>query len=81
MSSYLSHKSNSTLCALIATLQLQIEIFNPMGKIVQNVKFSHASQNNDLISNWIILVKTSSKGMFSFQDKSPEAYKLKLYTK
>ena len=50
MSSYLLHESNNALCALTVAPELRIIIFNPRGKIIQNVKFSLVSQNSGLSS-------------------------------
>ena len=50
MNSYLLYEPNSALRAFTITPELSFLIFDPRGKIVQNIKFSSVGQNSDLIS-------------------------------
>ena len=45
------------------------------------MKFSPISQNSDLISKLDFTCQNESMSMFSFQNRTPEAYKLKLHAK
>ena len=81
MSSYLSHKFNSAFCAPTAAPELQIRISILRGKIVQNMKFSLVSQNSYLNSKLDSTCQNKSGHMFSFQNRVPKAFKLKLHAK
>ena len=71
MSSYLLYEPNNILCAFIAVPKLQFHISNPRGKIVQNVKFLSVNENNDLTLKLKPTYQHESRGMLSFQNKTP----------
>ena len=70
MSSYLLYEPNHALRAFTATPELQFQISDPTGKIIQNVKFSSVSQNSDLSLKLNPTHQHESKGMLGFQNKA-----------
>ena len=63
-----------------ASLELQFHIFNAMGKIIQNVKFLPASQDNDLNLKLNPTHQQESRGMLCFQNIAPNIKILKFHT-
>ena len=58
---------------------LQFHIFDPMGKIVQNVNFLPVSQNSDLTSKSDSTRQHKSTGMLNFQNIAPNIKLLKFH--
>ena len=81
MSSDLLYESKNSLHKLTTTPELQVRIFNPKSKIVQNVKFSFVSQNSDLSSKSDSACQNESGCMLNFQNRALEANKSKLQAK
>ena len=79
MNSYFLYKPNNALRASTAILDLQFHIFDPRGKIVQNIKFLSVSQNNDLISKSNPTNQHESRGMLGFQNRASDSKLLKFY--
>ena len=70
MSSYLLYDLNLALRAFTAASELQFNISDPNGKIVQNVNFSPISQNNNLILKLNPTHQHVSKSMINFKNRS-----------
>ena len=77
--SCLLHKPNYALHAFAITSELQFYIFDPKGKIVQNVNFLHVSQNSDLSLKLNPNHQHESRGILGFQNKAPDIKILKFH--
>ena len=64
---------------LTTTSEVKFYIFDPKGKIVQNIKFLFVSQNSDLTLNLNPNHQHDSKSMLGFQNKEPDTKLLKFY--
>ena len=80
MNSYILYEPNNALHAFTAAPMLQFQIFDPRGKIVQNIKFLSVNQNNDLISKLNPTRQQESRGMLDFENRAPDIKLLKIYT-
>ena len=61
-------------------LSSSISIFSSLeGKIVQNIKFSSVDQTSDLILKFDSTRQHESRGMLSFQNRTPDTKLLKFY--
>ena len=68
LSSYLLYGPNHALRAFTVAPKVQFQNFDPMGKIVQNVKFSPIGQNKDLNLKLNPTSQNESRSMLSFQN-------------
>ena len=79
MSSHLLYEPNHALCAFTATLELQFHISDSRDKIVQNVKILHVRQNSDLNLKLNPTRQHESRGILSFQNRTPNIKLLKFH--
>ena len=79
MSSYLLYETKHALHTFTVTTELQFHVFNPRGKIIQNVSFSPVSQNSNLSSKLNIIHPHESMCILYFQNKASDIKLLKFH--
>ena len=80
MSSYLLYESKGALRAFTFALELKFPIFDPRGKIVQNVNFLSISQNSDLSLNVNPSRQHEYRGILGFQNRALNIKLLNFHT-
>ena len=79
MNSYFLYGPNNALLTFTVAPELQFHIFNPRGKIIQNVNFTSISQTSNLISKLNPTRQHESKGMLGFQKRALDTKLLKFH--